>query len=279
MPAQYFSSGPNHIGISNQSWNSCFSCNNSSCVEVDNGSGNDQFSSFRGDTLALLFSENLQTCKFMVGDDFSHASQGGILKNQQTLACTSPFLTLMLNLNLSAELFDIVPVAPQAVGVFSALSVVLDEKAHMGLISGNVTNVGDVDGSFQLVSLQCCSSTTGIIDCCGTSATNSILVNISPGSVAHVNSTISFGALNIIFGGCEFELLENNANVQQYVYASFYSMATTPPPPPQTSQQQSVVVPSLSLDLIPKLSFLATFAALTTEELEMTPFNNTFFLR
>ncbi|KAK9831970.1 hypothetical protein WJX81_004286 [Elliptochloris bilobata] len=70
VPAMFMSDQANEIGISAASWQACFQCGTTAegqCVVVNSGSKTDQFSAFRGTTLASLLSVDGADCAFVAG--------------------------------------------------------------------------------------------------------------------------------------------------------------------------------------------------------------------
>ena len=111
MNESYIGSNANQIGMNLSSWESCYQCGSSpgTCTAVLNGSPYDQFSSFRGSSLAGVLANAGSNCSWITN---SIMNFGTVQYPVQLIACDYPAGVLNVTLQLNASAFGVIPTLP-----------------------------------------------------------------------------------------------------------------------------------------------------------------------
>lgn len=228
MPTAVVGSGSNSIGMTEQAWQSCFDCDPATdCISVSGGSVYDQFSAFRGQTIAATMSSAGMICTYIDASSVFQLSQDD--PSKLSVSCRARTQGMSVSVYLSANVFSVSKVSDGAAATISGVAY-RTIGGGVALVA-NTSNNHSSAANFQLQLQQCCTvvSNSSTLQCQHQSQSGPTTA-ISPGSTAEVRSDVLTGVDPTAPGGCAAALVENGAP-QQYLYAAFPVANSAPPPP------------------------------------------------
>ena len=235
VPASYISDQANSIGISSASWQACFQCGLAAvgqCVRVDSGSRSDQFSAFRGTTLASLLSGNGANCSFAAGSDASIADARQ--PSMQSVLCADT--TLQIAVVLDGLAFGLLRAAPSPIiDVDDYGSLVWAPGTDASAIYMSLGNQGSAAAVCQVVPQSCClaGEECGVV-AAQPSAPQGLRMQQCGLHVVHLTSGAP--AAEELVGGCELAVVcDSGAALYQYI--PFWRAAVADLTPPAAAQQ------------------------------------------
>jgi hypothetical protein len=260
VPISDFGQGCNKLGITQSSWQTCYSCSSplGNSTAIGNGSAYDQLDSFRSDTFSKMCSQNGRTCQFVAGYPLSVASPD-FQESQMTVNCGTNLDNATISIDIDGRTFGLVPVTGNPVGsVVDA--VLMYNQTHLDLLA-NVTNPSGV-GNFSLLPVSCCSMNNSIYTC----TTNISFLGpsklVSSGGVVPMAVTVTANSDSLqTFRGCQVQLV---LHPREQVQAVFYVPVTFPqvPPPPPPSEvapaPDTPLIGSFTLSFLPSPSLQGT---------------------
>ena len=235
VPTEFIADQANAIGISNASWQACFQCGlagEGQCVSVDHGSPLDQFSAFRGTTLASLLSVDGANCSFAAG---SHASMADARHtSMQSVLCANTTLQITVVLDGPAE--NLLRAMPSPIiSVSDYGSVVWAPGTNASAIYVGLGNQGSAAATCRVVPSSCCLAGE---DCAAVAAQPS-----EPQGLRQQQSGLHVVPLALdapaaveLVGGCELAAVCDSGTAL-YQYIPFWRAAVPDPAPPRSAHQ------------------------------------------
>ena len=235
VPATYISDQANAIGISSASWQACFQCGLAAlgqCIRVDSGSRSDQFSAFRGTTLASLLSGSGANCSFAAGSDASIADARQ--PSMQSVLCAHT--TLQIAVVLGGLAFGLLRAAPSPIiDVVDYGSVVWAPGTNASAIYMGLGNQGSAAAVCQVMPLSCCLAGE---ECAVVAAQPSVPqgLRMRQCGLHVVHLTSGAPAAEELVGGCELAVVCDSGTAL-YKYVPFWRAAVRDPAPSAAVQQ------------------------------------------
>ena len=235
MPTPFISDQANAIGISSASWQACFRCGlaaGGQCVRVDSGSPSDQFSAFRGTTLASLLSADGANCSFAAGGDASIADAQR--PSMQSVLCANT--TLHIAVVLGGLAFSLLRALPSPiVVVLDYGSVVWAPGTNASAIYLGLGNQGSAAALCSVVPSSCCLAGE---ECAAVTAQPSAPQELreQQSGLHMIQLTSAAPAAMELVGGCEAAVVCNSGTALNK-YIPFWRAAVPDPAPPAAAQQ------------------------------------------
>ena len=235
VPAIFISDQANAIGISSASWQACFQCGlaaGGQCVRVNSGSRSDQFSAFRGTTLASLLSVEGADCSFAAGSDASVADARQ--PSLQSVLCANTTLHVAIALTgLAVGLLRATP--SPIIGVDGYGSVVWAPGTSASAIFMVIGNQGSAAAICDVVPLGCCLAGK---NCAVVAAQPSAPQELrKQQSGLHVVQLASDAPVaEELAGGCELAVVCDSGTALT-LYIPFWRAAVPDPVPAAAAQQ------------------------------------------
>ncbi|CAL5227659.1 g10665 [Coccomyxa viridis] len=289
VPSAQFSSygSTNHPGVTQTSWNSCFTCGQSlnQCTAVA-GSPNttDQFSLYRGNSLATALQPSSDSnCSFL-----SYAWDNDYSCYAAQVSCTyGPSLSpaLYINIHVASSLINLT----YTQGYTPPPSIIANPNAYIPLqdqvtytyvtslsavLSFPIQNTDVIQGRLRITALSCCVTPTYGASCSPSgysyfNTTMQVLV-MQPNTTAIFSFQMTQAA--VYYGGigtCNFNTTVNYATGPFIGLAFYFNPAPPPPPPPSPPSPPPhppppPIPPPPPVGITPLLNFTTTFTSLQT---------------
>ena len=257
VPAAFISDQANSIGISSASWQACFQCGHEGeCLRVDGGSPSDQFSAFRGTTLASLMSSEGADCAFQPRALAPMTARRPV---SQATACSTANSTLVLTIMLDGSTYGLQEAVPSpGISVLEYGAQFWAPGSNTTALYATLSNWGSAVGTCRVVPTACClAEGTAGLDCTSVVAQPSAAhdLAVQQGLFLAPLASAMPPALELT-GGCEVAI-ECNASPMVHYYSPFWRAAVpaaaTPadlsPPWPATAFTMTKVLISMPTGL------------------------------
>ena len=235
VPTVFISDQANAIGISSASWQACFHCGVAAegrCIRVDSGSPSDQFSAFRGTTLASLLSVDGAECSFVAGSGASIANARHT--SMQSILCAHT--SLQIAVELDGRAFDLRRAEPSPiVNVVDYGSVIWAPGTNASAMYVGLSNRGSAAATCRVIPVICCLAGQ---DCAVVTAQPSAPQELrkQQRGLHTVQLASDAPAAVELVGGCELAVV-CEPGTAPYQYIPFWRAAVPDPPPPAAAQQ------------------------------------------